>query len=99
MSNFAIIASQSMSFPFRRHRGLSHLQAFDLCPFILQLGLQLADLCLLTAHERLFHHGLFLELQLALQRVELEEGTHTHVHTNICMSTHVHALRSGAPLR
>lgn len=88
-----------MSFPFRRHRGLSHLQAFDLCPFILQLGLQLADLCLLTAHERLFHHGLFLELQLALQRVELEEGTHTHVHTNICMSTHVHALRSGAPLR
>lgn len=84
MSNFAIIASQSTSFPFRRHRGLSHLQAFDLCPFILQLGLQLADLCLLTAHERLFHHGLFLELQLALQRVELEEGTHTHT----CIQTY-----------
>lgn len=53
---------QSMSFIFMRHGGLSHLQAFDLCPLILQLGLQLADLGLLTAHKRLFHHGLFLEL-------------------------------------
>lgn len=46
---------------------LSHLQAFDLCPLIFQLGLYLPDLGLLAAHKRLFHHGLFLELQLALQ--------------------------------
>lgn len=41
---------------------LAHLQAFDLRPLILQLGLQLTDLGLLTAHKRLFYHGLFLEL-------------------------------------
>lgn len=59
---FAFICLLSMSFTLRRQRGLSHLQAFDLCPLILQLGLQLTDLGLLTAHKRLFHHGLFLEL-------------------------------------
>lgn len=69
-----------------------HLQAFDLCPLVLQLGLHLTDLSLLTTHKRLFHHGVFLELQLALEWVELEEG-----HT--CMHTHepVDYLRCSAP--
>lgn len=56
-----IYSFQSMSFTFCKTES-SHLQAFDLCPLILQLGLQLTDLGLLTADKRLFHHGLFLEL-------------------------------------
>lgn len=36
----------------------THLQALDLRPLELQPGLQLPDLGLLPAHQRLVHHGL-----------------------------------------
>lgn len=52
-----------------------HLQALDLRPLELQPGLQLADLGLLPAHQRLVHHGLLQELQLALQPLQLWVGS------------------------
>lgn len=57
-----------------RHPSLSHLQAFDLGALELQLGLQLANLGFLPADQRLLHHWLLLELQLALHWLELCGG-------------------------
>lgn len=55
----------------------SHLQAFDLSLLKLQLGLEFTDLGLLPAHKGFLHHGLFLELQLALEGLHLR-----HKHTS-----------------
>lgn len=52
----------------------TYLQALDLCPLKLQPSLQLTDLGLLPAHQRLVHHGLLQELQLALQALQLRWG-------------------------
>ncbi|TNN80786.1 hypothetical protein EYF80_009020 [Liparis tanakae] len=51
--------------------------AFDLGLLKLQLGLQLSDLGLLPADEGFLHHGLLLELQLALEGLHLK---HKHKH-------------------
>lgn len=57
----------------------THLQALDLRPLELQPGLQLTDLGLLPAHQRLIHHGLLQEFQLALQTLQLQ-GKHSLNH-------------------
>lgn len=58
-----------------------YLQPLDLGPLVLQLGVQLPDLGLLPADQRLVHHGLLLELKLAMQRVDLWEGRRPHGET------------------